>query len=47
MIETTDDAEIEQRLAGKDDAEVEYLGIGLFGAKADVDALTRRFGLWK
>jgi hypothetical protein len=47
MIETTDDTGIERMLAAKTDAEIEYLGVGLFGPKADVDALMKTFRLWK
>ncbi len=47
MIETTDDAEIVQGLSGKDDAEIEYLGIGLFGTNEVLKMLTKKFSLWK
>jgi hypothetical protein len=47
MIETTDDAELETRLAAKDDKDMEYLGIGLFGENDKVKALTKKFSLWK
>lgn len=47
MIETTDDEEITKILADKDDAEIEYLGIGIFGPKAEVDALTKNYQLWR
>ena len=47
MIETTDDAEIEEVLAQKTDAEVVYLGIGVFGPNEAVDALTKKYSLWK
>ncbi|HZP55859.1 MAG TPA: DUF2000 domain-containing protein [Candidatus Saccharimonadales bacterium] len=47
MIDTTDDEEITKILAAKNDAEIEYLGIGIFGPKAEVDALTKNYQLWK
>ncbi len=47
MIETTDDSEIEKILARKNDGEIEYLAIGVFGDKENVSARTKRFSLWK
>ena len=47
MIETTDDAEIVQALSGKDDADIEYLGIGIFGPNEILKTMTKRFSLWK
>jgi len=47
MIETTDDAEITEILSGKPDSEIEYLGIGIFGPKDQVEALTKNYQLWK
>lgn len=47
MIETTDDEEIIKILAGKNDNEIEYLGIGVFGPKEEVDALTKSYQLWR
>jgi len=47
MIETTDDAEIEKILAKKIDADIEYLGIGVFGTHEEVKTLTKKFSLWK
>jgi len=47
MIETTDDEEIVSILAKKNDAEIEYLGIGIFGPKEEVGALTKNFQLWR
>lgn len=47
MVETTDDEEITQILGGKLDKSVEYLGIGVCGKNVAVDALTKKFGLWK
>ncbi len=46
MIETTDDNEIIQRLAAKDSADVELLGVGIFGENQDVKNLTKGFRLW-
>lgn len=47
MIETSDDEEIARIMSAKRDEDVEYLGIGVFGGKAEVDALTKKFSLWK
>jgi hypothetical protein len=47
MIETTDDEEIIQTLEQKPDSEVEYLGVGVFGPKEEVDALTKNYQLWR
>ena len=45
--ETTDDEEITKILASKNDSEIEYMGIGVFGPKAEVDALTKNYQLWR
>ena len=47
MIETTDDDEITKILAEKNDEQIEYLGIGIFGPKDKVDALTKNYQLWR
>lgn len=47
MIETTDDNEIVQALSLKSDAQIEYLGIGIFGGNEKVDAITKNYSLWK
>jgi hypothetical protein len=47
MIETTNDHEIEQLLADKDDKDIEYLGVGIFGEIDQTKALTKKFSLWK
>lgn len=47
MIETTDDAEIQQIIGGKRDDQIEYLGIGIFGPIEQVDELTKGMSLWK
>lgn len=47
MLETTDDAEIERLLEKKTDSEIVYLGIGFFGKNDEVDALTKKYSLWK
>lgn len=47
MIETNDDEEIVGILKHKKDADVECLGIGIFGNNEEVKALTKRFSLWK
>ena len=47
MIETTDDQEISTILSNKANSEIEYLGIGIFGPKAQVDTLTKNYQLWR
>ncbi|HXY18150.1 MAG TPA: DUF2000 domain-containing protein [Candidatus Nitrosopolaris sp.] len=47
MIDTTDDAEITKILTKKNDDEIEYLGIGVFGPKAEVGSLTKNYQLWR
>jgi len=47
MIDTTNDDEITKILADKTDSEVEYLGIGVFGPKDQVDSLTKKYQLWR
>ena len=47
MIETTDDAEIVQLLSQKNDGQIEYLGVGVFGENEQVDAITKNYSLWK
>jgi len=47
MIDTTDDKKISEILGAKQDSEIEYLGIGIFGPKEQVDALTKNYQLWR
>jgi len=47
MIDTTDDAEITKILTKKNDDEIEYLGIGVFGPKAEVGSLAKNYQLWR
>jgi hypothetical protein len=47
MINTTDDEEIEKVLASKNHSDIEYLGVGIFGPKAQADALTKNFQVWR
>ncbi len=47
MIDTNLDDEIVTWLGQKKDEEIEYLGIGVFGEKATVDDLTKKFSLWR
>ena len=47
MIRTTDDKEITTILKNKKDTEIEYLGIGIFGTKEEVNSLTKKFSLYK
>ncbi len=47
MIETTDDWKIEEILSKKNEEDVEYLGVGVFGTNEEVEALTKNYSLWK
>ena len=47
MIETTDDEKIIKILSEKEEGKVEYLGVGIFGEKEKVTALTQNLKLWK
>jgi hypothetical protein len=47
MIDTTDDQEIATILKDKVDADIVYLGVGLFGPKDQVDSLTKSYQLWR
>ena len=47
MIETTNDAELEQMIAKKTFAELEHLAIGIFGPKDVLKNLTGHLKLWK
>ncbi|SRR6266702_7867799 len=47
MIETTDDKEIVETLSNKNDSEIEYLGIGIFGEIDKVNALTKNYQTWR
>ena len=46
MIETTNDAELQEMLSKKTEAEVEYLGVGIFGLNDILKPLTKDFKLW-
>lgn len=46
MITHTADADLQENLEKKDDGEIEYLGIGMFGSDEVVNRLTKKFGLW-
>ena len=47
MIDFTNDTDLQKELGSKDDAEIEYMGIGIFGENDVVDKLTKKFGLWE
>ncbi len=47
MIETSDDAELEERIGVQNDASLDYLGVGIFGDKEVLKELTKKFKLWK
>lgn len=46
MLDHTSDIDLQAALEKKNDTEVEYLGIGVFGKNEEVDRLTKKFGLW-
>lgn len=47
MIDEIDDTKLDQTIAGKLLADLEILGIGVFGPNETVKALTKGFKLWK
>ncbi len=47
MIETTNDEKIVKILANKTEKDVEYLGVGFFEEKDNVEELTKQFKLWE
>lgn len=47
MIDLADDTELEQALEAKNSEDMDVLGVGIFGDKADLKGLTGRFFLWK
>lgn len=47
MIESTDDAAIEQITLTKAGDEIELLGLGIFGPHEEMNTLTKKFGLWE
>jgi hypothetical protein len=46
MVETSDDAELNEIVGRQDEEEIEYLGIGLFGDNKQLDKLTGSYKLW-
>jgi lysyl-tRNA synthetase class 2 len=46
MIETTNDSKIEKLLANKQDSQIDYLAIGVFGNKEQIQTLTKSFALY-
>jgi hypothetical protein len=46
MIETTDDQQIEKILYAKQDTDIEYLGIAIYGPIEEIDKLTKSYQLW-
>lgn len=47
MIEHTNDTNLQKALDSKIDADIEYLGVGLFGKTEELNQLTKKFGLWE
>ncbi len=47
MIECEDDAELEEKISGQNDADLDYLGVGIFGGKDILKEITGKFKLWK
>ncbi len=46
MIETSDDIEISKLVTQQNEAEITYLGVGLFGENEILKRLTSKFKLW-
>lgn len=46
MIETTDDKKLGKMLSEQDSEYLDYLGIGLFGKKSELDEITKGLNLW-
>lgn len=47
MVEYTDDERLMEKVGKKEDKDLEYLGIGIFGENEKVKQLTKGFSLWK
>ena len=47
MIDFTDDEKLQEAVAQKDESELEYLGVGMFGNNEELKKLTKKFKLWK
>ena len=47
MLDHTNDDDLQKNLEQRNDAEVEYLGLGVFGPNDTINALTKKFGLWQ
>ncbi|MDD3661692.1 MAG: lysine--tRNA ligase [Candidatus Dojkabacteria bacterium] len=47
MIDFADDDELEKALAGQKREDMDYLGVGMFGERKVIDALTEGMPLWK
>ena len=46
MLEN-DDIEVQRQMDGRDDASTNYFAIGIFGPNEAVDAITKKFQLWR
>jgi len=46
MIDYASDDELQKSLGEKGTAEIELLGVGVFGPNEEVSSLTKKFGLW-
>ena len=47
MIDFENDDDLQAALGQKNEADVEYLGVGVFGDNAVLKQLTKKFSLWK
>lgn len=47
MIETTNDEKLSELIASKESADIQILGVGVFGDKEKIEALTKKFSLFK
>lgn len=47
MVDTTNDAELENWISQKEEKDLDYFGVGVFGDKEVLKELTGKFKLWK
>lgn len=47
MIDHTSDDDLQAALTNKDEKDVEFLALGVFGENEAVNELTKKFGLWE
>lgn len=47
MMKTTDDNKLAKTLSEKDDSQIDYVGVGIFGENSKVEVLTKDLPLWE